>query len=350
MKKYMILALALALLMLTAAAEEQPCTVIGSPEELARISENPDGYYRLDRDIDMTGIDWKPIPFSGTLDGNGYAILNLKVTAPGETRFPSRDGNEKTYDTVGAGLFDCCVNATVRNLKLLGVHVDVTTDENCFCGALMGAGDNVTVENCEIDGRISLTQTGKICGASGLIGYARCKVTGTSVRADVILTDQNTQQNCEEFGSGILACGFADVLNCEINVDLYASVHGYCHNGGLIGMQLRHGYQHRREFSGNRLRFRITFFEHVKSRRAYADALVGELLGENIIRRNNKISYYKVRETKDYSHNLVPCDCNAEFIRELVQPQKTACGFTRNTCPVCGYTYKDAFMPRESGE
>ena len=346
MRKICLLIVFLFLMITPALSEADVWTEIAAPEELARIAENPEGQYRLVNDIDMTGVDWKPIPLNGVLDGNGYAILNLSVTQPGETRFPSRDGNEKKYDTVGAGLFDCCVNARIRNLKLLGASVTVETEENCFCGLLCGGGDNITVENCEIDGRVQLIQTAKMCGVSGLIGFARCGVANTSIRADVVLVDRNDRQPCEQFGSGVLACGFADVKSCKVVADIYASVHGYCHNGGLIGMQLRHGYQHRRKLIDNSLWIRISFFEHTKSRRAYADAYVGETLGEAISYRNNHKAYFRIRETRDYRTELYPCICGVPKNQETVAPTESSVGYTVNTCPQCGYTYNDRFIPR----
>lgn len=346
MKKIGLIILVLLLLAAPAFAEAAGWSEISTPAELAKIAENPGGQYRLVNDIDMTGIDWKPIPLNGVLDGNGFAILNLSVTRPGETHFPSRDGNEKTYDTVGAGLFDCCVNARICNLGLLGANVTVDTDENCFCGLLCGGGENITVENCEIDGRVQLTQTAKMCGVSGLIGYARCAVAKTNIRADVVLVDRNNQQSCEEFGAGVLACGFADIYDCKAATDIYASVHGYCHNGGLIGMQLRHGYQHRRVLSNNSVWVRINFFEHTKSRRAYANAFVGEMLGETISYRNNKKPYFKIRESKDYNTELYPCRCSVPCTQEIVAPTETGVGYTINTCPQCGYTYNGSYVAR----
>lgn len=56
-----------------AAAADAPCE-ISSAEELSLLRETPDGDFVLTADIDMTGVDWQPIAFSGTLDGGGHTI------------------------------------------------------------------------------------------------------------------------------------------------------------------------------------------------------------------------------------------------------------------------------------
>jgi hypothetical protein len=69
------------LLSFSALAEEEAYTEISTPEGLAAIADNPDGSYILSGNIDMKGIDWTPLSFSGRLDGDGYTIYNLSVTA-----------------------------------------------------------------------------------------------------------------------------------------------------------------------------------------------------------------------------------------------------------------------------
>ena len=62
-----------------AAAADAPCE-ISSAEELSLLRETPDGDFVLTADIDMTGVDWQPIAFSGTLDGGGHTIYNLTIS------------------------------------------------------------------------------------------------------------------------------------------------------------------------------------------------------------------------------------------------------------------------------
>ena len=68
-----------------AAAADAPCE-ISSAEELSLLRETPDGDFVLTADIDMTGVDWQPIAFSGTLDGGGHTIYNLTISSLGADR------------------------------------------------------------------------------------------------------------------------------------------------------------------------------------------------------------------------------------------------------------------------
>ena len=82
-----------------AMAEEVPAPVeIHTPEDLLKMADDPEGSFILMEDLDMTGIPWKALDFSGTLDGNGHAILNLQLTEMGDKKPNSCDGNRKLYD------------------------------------------------------------------------------------------------------------------------------------------------------------------------------------------------------------------------------------------------------------
>ena len=60
---------------------------IRTAEQFNNIRNNLDGSYRLMNNIDLNGMEWLPIgtnyaPFTGMLDGNGFAVLNMEITAP----------------------------------------------------------------------------------------------------------------------------------------------------------------------------------------------------------------------------------------------------------------------------
>ena len=78
---------------------------ISTPEELRQLESAPEGSYYLANDLDMSGVEWFPVAFQGTLDGRGHAIYNLRVTQVGTAHASTWDGNDKEYDTVFAGLF-----------------------------------------------------------------------------------------------------------------------------------------------------------------------------------------------------------------------------------------------------
>ena len=127
-----------------AAAADAPCE-ISSAEELSLLRETPDGDFVLTADIDMTGVDWQPIAFSGTLDGGGHTIYNLTISSLGADRAETVDGNDKTYDTALTGFFSVLSGASVRDLSLRGVNIAVETPENVFAGTLAGFASPETV-------------------------------------------------------------------------------------------------------------------------------------------------------------------------------------------------------------
>ena len=65
-------------------------------------------------DMDMKS---RRTSFSGSLDGAGHTIYNLKVTQVGADSANTLDGNSKVYDTVFAGFFSTLTNAAVSNIN-----------------------------------------------------------------------------------------------------------------------------------------------------------------------------------------------------------------------------------------
>jgi hypothetical protein len=102
---------------------------IGTAEELAKIGNDAgfplDGSYYLTADIDLGAYDpWTPIgrmnaadgkpayPFTGTLNGNGKTIRNLKISPTGH-----HHTGYMAYDRV-TGLFGYTVGAVIKNLTV----------------------------------------------------------------------------------------------------------------------------------------------------------------------------------------------------------------------------------------
>ncbi len=126
-----------------------------------QISSLLKGYYVLAADIDMSGIDWKPIgkpgaEFIGSFDGKGYAITGLKVNKPLDSY---------------VGLFGRIKNATLKNIVL----IDASVNGGAYTGGLAGASESSAIENCSVDGTIASTD--KIVG--GLVGYNGGKIEGS---------------------------------------------------------------------------------------------------------------------------------------------------------------------------
>lgn len=349
---------ALLLVFAPAAARAEAPVGISSAEELALLRETPDGDFVLTADIDMAGIDWQPAAFSGSLDGAGHTLYNISISAVGEARAETVDGNNKVYDTVGAGLFSVLNGASVHDLALRGLDLAVSTPENVFAGALAGIATAETViENVRIyDARLSLTETCQrepadaqdrcMAGISGLVGFGGGSYVNCSVQATLVFSDESSDSlRCEQFLGGILSCGNATITGCTVELDGYDACRGYAHNGGLVGMF----YQYDSEaalgtISGCTANGRIRFFEENADRRAYCQPFVGELLTWTNV--SECVSDFECLETWDYSANLKPETCESPVYRHTVTaPGCESWGYTEHECTTCGYTYRDTITP-----
>ena len=209
-----------------AAAADAPCE-ISSAEELSLLRDTPDGDFVLTADIDMTGVDWQPIAFSGTLDGGGHTIYNLTISSLGADRAETVDGNDKTYDTALTGFFSVLDGAAIRDLSLRGVSIAVDTPENVFAGTLAGfASPGTALENVSVfDARMDLTETCQrepedehdrcIAGVGGLVGFGGGTYTNCAVESTLVFSDESVASlRCEQFLGGILSCGNATLTGC----------------------------------------------------------------------------------------------------------------------------------------
>lgn len=329
-----------------AAFAEEPVTQIRTAEELQNMAENPAGSYILMEDLDMAGIQWTPVDLiGGSFDGNGHAILNLTITAPGNTLDISYDGNRKTYDTCFAGLFGILRDASVANLKLVNVRANVTADQPCFLGSIAGAMYDSSVTDCSVSGILELQAFDRMFGVGGVAGYGSGKMERCAADVTLICIDTGKDTLDEQFLGGAYATGFIDVVDCTVNIDGYVSEFGYVHNGGLIGMVMQYplGEGRKGYLTGNTVTGKITFFECNKSRRAYCDAYVGETLAANYSRKSNTASF-KRDEQWEYDVTLRPEMCeNPVYTETVTESTCDSFGYTTYTCDGCGYSHTDHY-------
>ena len=150
---------------------------------------------------------------------------------------------------------------------------------SCFAAGLAGFAENTTITGCSVQGRIHLTQMGRIGGVAGLVGFGYGQFDNNRADVELVFVDDNRKTKCEEFLGAILACGYGDVRNNQVKLSGYASVHGYVHNGGLVGMYHVHIKRDERVgyVTGNSVEAVIRFFEHVTGdRRAYCKPCVAK--------------------------------------------------------------------------
>lgn len=147
-------------------------TPIYDAEDLQNMQEDLTANYILMSDIDLSGINWKPMgkhsyPFTGTLDGNGFTIRNLTVNTE-----KNDDGALFQYN-----------HGTIQNLKLTGkISLTETSTQN-RSAATIAIYNGGTIYNCTSAVNISINEIppiyvgGLVAGNEGTIDY--CRYTGT---------------------------------------------------------------------------------------------------------------------------------------------------------------------------
>ena len=351
----LILVLTLSLAV-SVSAEEDLAVAVTAPEELALLAQSPDGSFYLDADLDMSGIDWVPIAFSGKLDGRGHTIFNLNVTSVGQAHAETVDGNAKKYDSVFAGLFSTLIDAQIKDLTLQGVDIQVESETNCFVGGIAGYVHNASISNCSVlDARLTLvaacTQAGderasRNAGVAGIAGFGQAEITGCTADVTLVFADHcESTIKCEEFMGGIFACGNSLLSGCSVSIQGYDECRGYAHNGGLVGMVYLYDQSAAvRPISGCRVDGSITFFEDNYDRRAYCQQFVGELLTWTNV--TDCAANFIGNELFDYTAVLRPEKCEQPQLTETVHEAScTEAGYTQHTCSVCGNTWRDSFVP-----
>ena len=318
-------------------------TQISDAKGLQAIANDPQGKYVLMSDISLSGIDWYPINFHGTIDGNGHTIYDLKSTQMNTESNISVDGNDKKYETYFSGLFGQAENAVIKNLNMKACDIKISTDKNCFAACIAGYTANTEITNCSVQGNVYLYSKNTMCGVAGIAGFGYGKVSDCQADVTLVIVDESDKsKKCEQFLGGILASGYTDIDSCKVNIMGYASIHGYAHNGGLVGMHYIHtsDNNHAGYVSNNVVNGVISFYENNKDRRAYCSAYIGETLNSHVSNSGNTTISFTRDERFDYSKILLPNACDNPIYTETVtEPTCTAMGFTTYTCKTCVYAY-----------
>lgn len=319
---------------------------ISDADGLAAIAKDPGRDYILTADIDMKGVDWKPIMLRGTFDGDGHTIFNLTITRVGDETATTYDGRHRGYETVFAALFSVVKGGTVRNLNLLNAKGNLVTDRPVFLAGIAGILQDGTIENCSVQGRYKVEATSRQCGAGGIAGFGYGLITDCRVDAEITIVAVGAEDTCEEYLGGVLANGFADVAGCSVRMAAFTSVQGYVHNGGLVGLSdvnpknhVHHGYVKNCTVDAS-----ISFFENVEDRRAYCKPYVGETQNDALVVAKNVTTRFDSHESKDYTTILLPdMDENPVYNSVVTPPTCTEFGYTTYTNEKTGYRYTDDY-------
>ena len=189
---------------------------------------------KLMADIDISSRAWTPIGveyrkyikenspvFRGTFDGQGHTISGLTNTGFEITSIykKCKGSNTTTPNDYGEyvfGFFGSIVNATIKDLNMAKVNIDMACDtENKALGDSVGAiagfagGDSCTITNCHV-------LSGKINGfdaTAGIIGRVHTKAVNEAPGTTVI----SNCSNAATVTSSRRAAGILGYTNIDLN-------------------------------------------------------------------------------------------------------------------------------------
>lgn len=312
MRKVLLSLLVLVLLFaaVPVSSAEEEIVHIYSEDDLLLLAQNPKGSFVLENDIDLAGVDWQPVRFSGTLNGNGHEIRNLAVRSFDPETGRTVDGNGYKYKTRLMAFFSVLDNASVHNIRFTDASVYAVSDDHAFIAILAAVSTHSVFENVAVSGSACLYCGGKMGGVGGLVGFGTGTLTSCEADVTLIYVDTNEKKKCEQFLGGAVANGFMDCYNVSVRIDGYASVFGYAHCGGVIGMHK----QHEKRTKENSITHifdctaegMITFFEKNRDRRAYCKGIIGERSNKYVKMENNDESGFVRNEVKTYDRVLLP--------------------------------------------
>ena len=197
-------------------------------QNLAEIADNvdfdtKDRTFVLTSDIDLSGINWKPIgrlytttdfssSFAGEFNGNNFTISNLTINNATETC---------------QGLFGNCVEATIKNLNLDNVNISSSGPNHT--GSLIGsARNNCIIENITAS-NVNINATGNYTG--GLIGY----INNSAIATNCAVISGTVTNLKGLYTGGFVGCSQSPgttIDNCYSNCDVI----GKNEVGGFIGV------------------------------------------------------------------------------------------------------------------
>lgn len=234
----------------------------------------------LTADIDLDGIDWKPIgtkdaPFAGAFNGNGKTVSNLNVNRP-EEAFNGLFGRMITPGTIA--------NVNIENATVIG------SDE---CGAVVGSAYQGKVSGCNVSGNIVIEGNYHVGGITGY-GYAtiaNCNVTGD---AGSYVKGTYLKDNLEGDAVGGIIGYAAEKNNTENKIVSECSatidVIGTRKVGGIVGQCGKDANVYGCTFKGNVSIVAPDSYIEGNAGKIMIGGIVGELTGTSLFIKNSTVA------------------------------------------------------------
>ena len=189
----------------------------------------------LNGDIDLAELatrtittNWTPlgtgdVPFEGVFDGKGHTIKNFNYFADEEVYF--------------VGLFGCAQNATIKNLVVENINMEVTGAANSVAGLVGGLYGTSTIENVTVKGDVKIVgditnggvgRMAVVAGGNQSVNHSTLKNVHVNVNAGSYV-----QGNSSIGGLAGQLQGTSVFENCSSNIEVKA---GKFFAGGIIGI------------------------------------------------------------------------------------------------------------------
>ena len=181
--------------------------IIETGAQLVLMKDYSSSHFKLNNNIDLDNRAWPVVKLSGSFDGNGHTIYNLKI---------SRNENKVGFISELSG--------TIKNLTIDGVYIDASEADNV--GAFSGYGGSITDCTLKLNSNSVIhgyNYVGGIVGKPYATTISRCRVSSSS-QSSVIVGN--------EYVGGI--CGYTEgeMDNCHV----VANISGYANwIGGIVG-------------------------------------------------------------------------------------------------------------------
>ncbi len=201
--------------------------LITSKDQLNEIKNSLSSVYRLEKDIDLTGVSWTPIgngsnKFTGKLLGNNHVISNLTINSP---------------STGYVGMFGYTAGL-VENLGLKDVNI-VAGDNRPRVGGL--AGHNAgNISKCYITGSVTVEYR-STWGEGGLVGKNDTDATISNCYSAVSVTNTNgsTLSIYRNYVGGLVGINNnGKIIRCYASGTVNSNTQT---KGGLVGKQESNG-------------------------------------------------------------------------------------------------------------
>ena len=296
-------------------SEEDPY-VISNAEQFNLIATAKDGmnkHYILIDDIDFDEVLFTPIgnedkPFNGSLDGNGYSIKNIKVSA-----------NEYVGLFGYVGLYGEIKNLNVEKSTFT---VNSKNFEQVYAGAIAAVNEGSIWNCCVINSSVSIEETSDLLNkhlyayAGGVAGFSvgninYCKVDNTKIATSLVRnygSEGDGKNSTNAYAGGIVAAiaETGTVTSCYANdsTKISASATSTCHDS----FSTRHPY-----ITVRAAGIVATFSNITKIEDVWSDAVI------------EKCEYH--RENTAATGNTMTNNCSAKsdsYVPEINDEQKAA--------------------------